>query len=239
MKIAYVVSCYFGERRIGVVNSCSLIDKLYFVKKQVEVLNTLDVPHIEKIILTVNINNSEDIKRLSSYLESVTSKIPIEAIFNENKGFSYKAWENAIQHSINEDFDYYFFIEDDYIPVENYFYLYFLDQMTEYTGYVCELVFTNHASGPNGIIKKKTLVDIHEKYGRYFDLNDDAKSYIEGENNQWNFLNFVIKEGKILKDITPNVKVHRMDHYGKVAMFGHLNRDPIIQPIYCTRGFVI
>lgn len=239
MNIIYVVSCYLGDRRIGIVDMCQKIDKLFFIKQQILQLNSLNIPHINKILLTVNIQNDDEINLIDEYLETVESKIPIQVIYNENKGFSYKAWETAIYETINEDFDYYFFIEDDYIPIEDYFYLYFLDQMSEYTGYVCELVFTDHASGPNGIMKKNVLIEIFEKYNRYFDINDNATSYIDGENNQWNFLNFMTNMGYIMKDITPNVKVQRMDHYGKVATFGHMNRNPIIKPIYCMQGITI
>lgn len=239
MSIIYVVSCYLGNRRVGVVDLCQRSDKLYFIKKQITQLNSLSVPHIKKILLTVNIQNESEICLINDYLKTVESNIPIQVLYNENKGFSYKAWETAIYNTINEPFDYYFFIEDDYIPIKNYFYLFFLDQMNEYTGYVCELVFTDHASGPNGIMKKTVLMEIFAKYGRFFDLNDNAKSYVEGENNQRNFLNFMVNIGYILKDITPNVNVHRIDRYGKIARFGHTNRNPVISPIYCTQGVTI
>lgn len=233
MKIDYVVSCYFGHRRVAVTNQCTKKDKLFFVKRHVEVLNTLRSEHINKIIFVLNTDNEYDASMLKSYVSSVQSSIPVEFIINSNTGFSYRAWETVIIENIDDDVDYFFLIEDDYEPAVDFFYLYFIDHFSPYVGYVCELVFHNHPSGSNGIIRKDVCTHLLQKYGRVFSIDDKARSYDEGEDNQHNFLNYMLESGYIIKDVVSNYKILKMDHFGKVMTLGNINRDPVIKPIYC------
>lgn len=231
-KIDYIVSCYFGNRRILISNNCTKIDKLYFIKKHINAINTLKVDKINKIVFTINIDDEDDKNMVLEYLQNINSKITIDVIFNENIGFSYKAWETAIIQNIDDDVDYFFLIEDDYLPVSDHFYNYFLDCFTKYTGYVCELVFKNHASGPNGIIRKDICQELLKSRGSIFDINDKAKSYVEGEENQHNYLRYLTDSGYIIKDIVNYMKVSRLDHYGKILTYGNPNRLSVIEPLF-------
>ena len=124
MKIAYIVSLYFGTRRVQA--SGYRQDKLFYLRKHIEHLTRLK-HSCSKIIFVIN--HSLDHQEITETKRAIKlildfkvehSDKKVEILRRENSGMSYAAWDEALKRSC-KDVDYTFLIEDDYCPVSNNF----------------------------------------------------------------------------------------------------------------------
>ena len=120
MRISYIVACWFGERRAQTAEYKE--DKLFYIKTQLEKFKHLNTDIEELIFVINNTGETEYVKICDQACKLIRSfkKIKTRIILRENKDFSYGAWDHALQLTAN-DFDYSFLIEDDYVPVVDYF----------------------------------------------------------------------------------------------------------------------
>lgn len=238
--IDYIVSCYFGPRRLLITSNCYKNDKLFFLKAHVEMINKFKSDQIHNVIFTLNSDDPTDVELMDEFIKTVKCRVPVKYIIQPNIGFSYSAWEKAIIKYIDDPVDHYFLIEDDYVPNIDHFYNYFLSKMNSpYVGYVCELVFENHPAGPNGIIRADICREIFNEKGVIFDVNRNAKIYHDGENNQRYYLNFLLDRGYIIKDIADLAKIERLDNWSRLKTYGNINRFRVTKPLYKLDGIIL
>jgi len=187
-KTCYVINFYFGERR-KTIERYNKIDRLYFLRKQIEFLEKYS-HNLNKIIFTCNIEK-EHYKYVSDIFRIVPKYIQgaeVELHFRENYGLSYAAWSDAFDR--NEDkYDYFIFNEDDYFFVQNNWDGYLINKFNQYEdcGFVCPIIrephhwndYKKHAGHSTNISSNKVLKEIKNKYGSL--PHGDKKDYHTNE----------------------------------------------------------
>ena len=130
-KVCFVTSFWLGERRME--SPIYKEDRLYFLKKQIELLQTKK-HNLSKIIFNFNI-----IPEHYSYISKIISLTPkqiqgteVEINIRENIGISYGAWSDCFS-KYKSDYDYYVFNEDDYFFVQDNWDAYLVDKHNSYT----------------------------------------------------------------------------------------------------------
>lgn len=187
IKTCYIINFYFGERR-KTIDYYSDVDRLCFVKKQIETLNHYK-HNLSKIVFNFNIE-PEHYNYLNNVLKIIPKKIQsseIEVNIRENIGMSYGAWSNIFEKYKNE-FDYYIFNEDDYFFVEDNFDSILINKFNSYEncGYLCAVVINTpkpHAGHSTGISSSKVLTEVYNKNKRlpYSDKKSYSNNEIEGQ----------------------------------------------------------
>lgn len=129
-KINYIVAFYIGKNRgYDHYKHKFVYDPLFFVREHVKFVETCN----SNIFPTFVFN--DDIP--DSIKTDIIDLCPnIEIIFRPNNGFSYGAWNDAIIKNIDL-YDYFFIIEDDYIPTSADFCEPFLNKISDIVPYVC------------------------------------------------------------------------------------------------------
>lgn len=236
-KINYIVAFYIGDNRAY----SSYIDKfgydpLYFVKKHLTFLQPLN-NNVKKATFVFNGGLSKELQDEVMALAK-NSTIEIEILVRENSSFSYGAWDMAISRNINS-FDYFFVIEDDYIPIQENFYEYFVEKCSYEFPYVCQYVDHNytietpyHPSISNGLLRAENCKLIFEKYNQIFRLTS-GKSYQTGWDNQVSFYRNFVDEGFGALDILDKYSVPFacINKTPSIEWYGDVNNPSIIVPI--------
>lgn len=189
----YVINFYLGDRR-KTVNEYKE-DKLYFLKRQIEYLNSFK-HNLNKIIFTFNIEpehyhyTSDIFKLVPKFIKNTE----VEIIFRENKGFSYGAWSDVFK-KYKLKYDYYIFNEDDYFFVDNNWDSYLVNKYNSYNdcGYLCPFMrephrhneFRRYAGLSTGIASSNNLLKVWDKYKML--PHSIGNSYENGEEIQKRF----------------------------------------------------
>lgn len=170
MKINYVVSFYINkDAKYKRNNFYTKIDELFALKCHLKQLEQLDLPHIVRATFVLNTEYVEIFNLVKNFVDTnYTGKIPIDIIMRKNWGRSYAAWEYQIRNSIDQDYDYYFLIEDDYCPVINQFYIPFYNLFDKETAAVCMFYLNNHPAISIKMISKQCCKFIYDKYNEIF-----------------------------------------------------------------------
>jgi hypothetical protein len=203
MSIHYIVAVYLGNHGSEAVNKLLQADKYHFIKKHLKCLSEYKVDDITKVTFVVNQHEDKEDLEILKITQDQSLNIPIEVIFRENTGYSYAAWNKVVTDSIknNELFDYYFLIEDDYLPNQDYFYQPFVDAVKENTAYVCQAWRANHAAISNGLLVGKSAEHILKHYPTVFNVKTENASYYVGIYNQVNFLSYAKDLGMNFTDV--------------------------------------
>ena len=231
MKIHYIVAVYLGNHGSDFVNKLLQADKYHFIKKHLECLSKYKVDDITKVTFVVNQHEEKEDLEILKISQNQLLNIPIEVVFRENTGYSYAAWNKGVTDSIknNESFDYYFLIEDDYIPNCDYFYQTFIDAVKENTAFVSQVWRTNHAAISNGLLVGKAANKILENYPTVFNVNTENTSYYTGVCNQVNFLSYAKDLGMNFTDVCEtSLQVYL--HVNHFCFYGCVNGDVLIMP---------
>jgi hypothetical protein len=222
LRIAYVVACYFGDRRTP--------DRLYeenrlcHLDQQIKALTKVEANLITDIIFVANGGLPEH-----TQLPSEINGKSVSMYERDNYGMSYGAWDFVYQKA-KEDFDYLFLIEDDYIPVIDNFDKIFLDQFYENTGYVCSLYQDDHAAITNGVISIEAINYIGE--------------IPHAKNNDYGHNEFYGQRGlsRIIEIAEYGVE-HIADKYcvpfnsvGNIIYYGKPNSDIVLSPTVLERN---
>jgi hypothetical protein len=236
-RINYIIAGYIGRRRSGGPAGELLIKRhLDYLQK-----NNVRVDRISVVISADNeVNARLGLKVINSYTNYYTE---IKTFVRHNVGFSYAAWNDAINQSLErgDDFDYYFLIEDDYIPARSDFIDVFVSKLNGQTAFACQKVFDampggfqRHAAVSNGVLDARAARIIHNQFGVVFDI-EPAVNYPQAERNQVQFLNNVIKSGYKFSDTSDVASIHYLDNPGGNGQFIKImNEDsgpPLLLPI--------
>ena len=237
MKIGYIVSCYLGARRVE--NSAYTSDRFFYLKKQLDQLNSIS-HSLNEIIFVFNLRE-EDYPLLHEAVDLV-SKHPTSKTHNTtimtraNSGFSYGAWDFALKE-IGGKFDYCLLIEDDFVAYVNDFDKKFLSYFGEENiFFVCQLysnviIGKKHCAISNGMINNKIFNDYYKKNKVGFDLKLDD-DYSAAEHNQVCFMDKFIEKGSLVKDITDKYYVPYVNFKKILVDYGQKDAEALIVPIW-------
>lgn len=202
MRINYVIGTWNGRRIKPVANTAYYENVL---KNHIKILNK-----------TINSITQITVMRPYSGIQNsyydIDQNDKIKIIDCENKYQSYGQWLKASSLFLN-DFDYFIFIEDDYVPGTDNFDLKLI-QIYEEGYYLCSKVFYEprpHGSISNGILSSKTIEKAltHSNYDVYLsDYGVRNRKLVEnGVNYQIAFSEYLTHHGILLKDYSDTYKV--------------------------------
>jgi hypothetical protein len=226
MKINYVIASWSGLR-LSAWLGLSYYE--HVLKNHIKIFNT-----IKNSIDQVTIMKPQNDIQNTYYDIELNDKIKIIDCANEYQ--SYGQWFKAVELFLN-DFDYFVFIEDDYVPAIDDFDLKLIGMYEEGT-YLCSMAepyagFPHHAAISNGIISKKTIENLilNKNYKKWF----DEHSYMSfgGTNYQIVFSEYLIKNGISVVDYRKKYKVDFL-RSGKILDFSLPNvesNEKIFTPI--------
>ena len=155
-------------------------------------------------------------------------------MFRRNAGFSYGIWNDAIMDTI-DDYNYFFMIEDDYVPDAKDFYIPFVERINDNTPYVCGLILhPTHAAHSNGIVSQKACKKVMETNIHLFDELAGADKHA-AIHTQLFFLRKFQSLGYNLADITDKYltrHVAECNHgHLKIDEYGVTDGRCLIKPI--------
>jgi RimJ/RimL family protein N-acetyltransferase len=239
--VTYIVSTYFGKRRSKLYNKFWEVDIYYFVKQHIQKLNELNNPDVQKIIFVVNHYNHMIDQGILPIIQKANSKIPIEVIFRPNKNLSYGAWNEAIIASLEDSSEYFFLIEDDYLPSVDEFYKVFQKEMDSDVCFVGQLVnFAHqkiHPSISNGLLSSPPAKWAYENYKTVFKLSPDTNDseYLAGTLDQVIYLQYLLEKYQA-KDVSNTTCIPFLestedpDKFDIVIYYGNKEEKEVIQP---------
>jgi hypothetical protein len=258
-NITYIACFFLGERR----NTLAEKEPLVLLNKHLEFLSELSKSSkIKKAIFVLNSNTPNDLSHIEqdflSLCKDGINNIPIEIIVRENIDFSYGAWNIAIEQDIKNKnkTDYYFLIEDDYLPTTKDFYNAYLKFVKNNVAYVAsyidyatesdhghlarlgieEKVYEFIPSISNGLLSASAAQIIYKKHDRIFNLYR-AETYDYAVANQITFLNLFLDNRYKIDDISSqhSVPFLAIPWYGNpdgILVYGNRKKPIIIAPIH-------
>ena len=191
-KVCLVNVFWIGNRRFTFDEYEN--DRLYFLKKQIECLQTYK-HNLTKIIFLFNIE--PDQYHLLSKVFDITPKhiqgVEVEIIIRKNVGLSYGAWSDTFKQ-YKSKYDYYVFNEDDYFFVQHDWDKYLVNKYNSYDdcGYLCMAVreamhwnqYRKHAGSSIGIASCENLMKVYNRYGKLPNLDEKLEGD-EGNYQGW------------------------------------------------------
>jgi hypothetical protein len=236
-SVHYIVCFYFGNRKSAKFNNIIENDQLFFLKKQLEYLETCG-PEIKESTFIVN---GDFLETVSDYVTKNEPKnVKLNLKFRENTGFSYGAWNDVITNSIldGKEFDYHFMLEDDYLPNKPDFYKPFVEKSVGQTAFVCCLLFpkegdNRHPSISNSLVRNDACKLILEKHSSVFNVNGAAGNDYHGAYNiQTSYHNYFGEEKYILDDLADQYHFPFHDSQNDSTIdYGNSNGEKLIIPL--------
>lgn len=177
-NIHYIVCFYLGHRRSVKFNNIIDNDQTYFLRKHLEFLQTCGTEITEATFVV----NGDVPKEFAEYaLQNAPKNVKINVAGRKNHGFSYGAWNDVIADNIRREnrHNYYFMIEDDYLPCRPDFYKPFVEKCTDETPFVCCKVSPSnidskgHPAISNGIIQGKACEYMLLKWDHIFHILEE------------------------------------------------------------------
>ena len=231
MKINYIIATWNGTRVKPVQNVGYYLNVL---KNHIKILN-----NTSNSISQITIMKPKSGIINSYYDIELNDKIKIIAC--ENRYQSYGQWLKAATLFL-EDFDYFIFIEDDYVPAANNFDEKLIKLYIEGT-YLCSMTSiiydNNHCAISNGIISKETIKNVLLSNDYNIWLNNfgknNTKLSFNGFNYQIPFSRYFLDNGILLEDYRKDYQVDYF--YGNsneirdFSLPNVLNKEKIFTPI--------
>ena len=251
MSFAYVVAFYFGERlatqRLPKYAEGLSKNKFYFAEKHIEFLNSYSGSDLKKVIFLINQRPEDDVEEIQSFFEKntkeISSKFNYSFSFRENKDISYGAWNDAICKDLeinDEDIEYYFCLEDDYLPTRDTFVDPFIERCNEETPYVCcravhgeHSTISSYASISNGLFLRSACKKVYEANKTLFLLtNRNEYTYADACDNQVMFYKLFLDMGYSMSDIVDTYFVPFFEaDTARIKEFGKEGGETLIEPI--------
>lgn len=179
-----VIACWGGARRLP--------DPFYdehrgcFIRSQIKYL--AEVKHnLSQITFVDNLFDEYNIVDYTKTLKDIPDKIGKTAVrFHQrlNHGFSYGAFDFAVKRYWDE-FDYYIFLEDDQIIIEDNFDKFLIEEFGRYLqcSYLCALYERGHAALSFGITSINIIKKVINKHGQLPNYRD-YKNYAAADKSQ-------------------------------------------------------
>ena len=232
-NINYIPAFYIGNRVHTDYNTLLQKNPLIMVEKQIESLNKTDIKFVTFAFNLDDLSIANDIKKK---VDSYEINFEYECFFRKNKGCSYGAWNDVIIKNLN-NFDYFFIIEDDFIPATSNFYKPFIDRCNYNTPYVCEFTDSSwkgipHASIPHGVMEAKACKFIFEKYGNVLQTYEYDNKLETFYKIQMECYEYFIKEGFGITDILDKYSAPFMSSPTRqITIFGNPKNPILLNPV--------
>lgn len=135
--VNYVLCAWSGPRRVN--DPRYNADRTYYLRKHVKILTKLD-HNLAQISIMVphNHHESSEYRKLLTNIPKKIQKANVVIVDRPNVGMSYGSFSDAYKKNRTK-FDYYFYVEDDYCFMQDYFdekHIHFLDTHPD-CGYIC------------------------------------------------------------------------------------------------------
>lgn len=224
-KVNYVIAT-FGDVRGSSsadpeINREYLKDYSYYLREHLKQLDKLK-HNLSQITIVVNKLEYES-ESFIDYIDEISTSRKYKVLRRpSNEGISYGAYSYAYD-TCGDDFDYYFFIEDDYIPVMNNFDKIFIKCFKEIEN--CGFLVAGGAEC--GISSSKVLHIIKDKYGVLPYSEPDSRSQVTFSSA---FSEVGFKRECILKYKDFNISAGYWQHPSK-AVWIYGDGPPILVPI--------
>lgn len=196
--INLVIACWGGKRRLP--------DPFYdehrgcFIQSQIKYL--AEVKHnLSQITFVDNLSddfNTVDYVRALENIPDEIGKTPVKFHQRPNLGFSYGAFDFAVKRYWDE-FDYYIFLEDDQIIIEDNFDKFLIEEFERHSlcSYLCALYERGHAAVSFGITSFDIIKKVINKHGQ-LPNSGNCKNYPAADKSQVMFsVGFVFGKYKI------------------------------------------
>jgi RimJ/RimL family protein N-acetyltransferase len=246
-KVSYITSMWIGPRQSSQYSRVTGVSPYYMLFKHLEFLSSLpkDHPIQEAIfVFSVDENFMGDTDEIISLVNSIPFNFSsVKVSFRKNLGYSYGAWEETLRDEIpNSEYDYYFLIEDDYIPTTSNFLSPFFQMSSSSTPFVCQLwagkgdvelkTDVPHAAISNGMLNTKIAQKIYEKYKKILNVDFGSAHRNVGVKNQIQFTNY-LEEFGIIKDVSKltSIPFCESNHKDKIKNFGDPTKSIVIEPL--------
>lgn len=243
VTVNYIVANYIGPlRRYPHYQELFSKDPLFFLKKHIDL-----VTRVTDVDITATFVYNDDLDTdLKKEIERY-SRDKIEIVFRKNSGFSYGIWNDTVKNNIDK-YDYFFLIEDDYIPCSPEFLRPFIKRTSEKVSFVCGLVETaskqrfplyvpesdgsfKFPSISNGLLTASSCKIVLDKTGNIFNINSNS-DYHSAYKNQIYFCKYFTDMGFDITDI--------LDQYSSpynnatdmvIKFYGNPNNPSLLKPI--------
>lgn len=233
-KIHYVVVFYIGpNRQYPSYQHLFATDPLLMVRRHMDYLKTAG-HNVSTATFVFNADIEPSIKNRISKLGGFP--VPTNIVFYSGDGYSYGGWNEVIKNNLDSA-DYFFLIEDDYIPTNPYFYNPFVERCTDEYPFVCTYVEMKPdgrpcASSSNGLIKAKQCKELYERHGDVFAALT-AKDLPSAWYTQLNFLNYLTDAGYKFRDILDEYRTPHMLNCinNHLVSFGNPDAPVLVEPI--------
>lgn len=241
MNVNYIVANYIGENRYhNYYTERFKLDPLYFFKKH---LDFFSKTHLSFITPTFVFNDDIDDNLKLKILKLAKE---YEVVFRKNAGFSYGAWEEVIEKNLNK-YDYFFLIEDDYIPAQSDFIEHHLRKINSEVAVVCARISYSSEFGyvnndqkgtldfpypaiSNGLITAEACRLAKKTFGKVFCLNY-FNDYNNAHANQLFYCLYFFKLGYKIIDILDEFSSPFYSPISDVTVHYGGDKPFLIQPI--------
>jgi hypothetical protein len=173
-----------------------------------------------------------------AYLRSLPERVQgaaLTVLERENSGMSYGSWSHAFGR-YRRQFDYYLFLEDDYVPCQPRFdrTLVEMFRAVPRCGYLCSLVAAlarpvRHAAIANGLASAEALERIWQRHGM-LPHAASSRDYGENENGQVVFSTAFEEAGFVLADTSSRYTAPYC-RLGQLEEFQPQNKEHLIIPV--------
>lgn len=236
-KINYVPAFYYGPRMHSLYSSTLQKNAFFMVDKQIEALNKYG-KGIDLVTFVFNLDNLNDGEIIKREISKREVNFKYEVLCRLNRGASYGAWDEVIKKNLN-DFDYFFIIEDDFIPAAEEFYQPFIDRCVNNVAYVCMFAdkdrpYLNvpHAAIPHGVVDGAVCRKVMSNQGNVFKIYNHENSYSVFYKIQMEFFEYFVKEGYVISDILDQYSSPYMDSSNiSTRVYGNPVNPVLVSPI--------
>lgn len=209
------------------------------VDRQIEAINKYG-DGVSLVTFAFNLDNLDDQEIIEREIEKRDKdiKFKYEVFCRLNRGTSYGAWDAVIKKNLDY-FDYYFVIEDDFVPATNNFYQPFIDRCTDKVAYVC--MYANkdwthmgvpHAAIPHGIIRGDACKHVYTEQNNLLKIYTHENSYNVYYKIQVEFFEYFIKQGYVISDILDSYSSPYMDSRDQsTTIYGNPSNPVLIKPV--------
>ena len=183
MKTNLVIATYAAKY--------SVMNKKNYLKYNLSLINDISTNLTQITIMKPKLDGNQEIYTDYYNLDDINIsniKDKIKIIECDNIGISYGQFFTAINY--NNDFDYHFFIEDDYTVFSDYFEEYMINEINKYNEdiFLCMFYFKNKKWNMYEYIQHRESQHIHDQFVNKIALNTKYNSIMSNFKNDMFFV---------------------------------------------------
>ncbi len=243
-KVNYLVTFYFGSRNNKDYNTEIGEGKFFFPEKHLEFLEKYPHDNIGKVIFVINMTPYDNQEEIENYFRENSSRISDDVefrlLFRSNTEFCYGGWNDGIADDLDEDNDseYYFCIEEDYILADYDSMFPMIERCKEDVAYVCSHSVNDHpnhidhASHVEGVLSREACKKVYEKFGSPLYIIPGNNDYPHAWRIQETFFKYHLEMGYKITDYLDEYSSNFLDTGSmSIRTFGDKETKRLIIPI--------